>query len=80
MLLSICLHGVVVWLIGLYRSLGSNSKLIGHVIHLAMPPQALIFCDVGILMIGSIGFELLEYTLEAQLPNFGERGREGRRK
>ena len=28
-------------------------------------------------MVVSVGFELLEYTFEVQLPNFGEGGREG---
>ena len=34
--------------------------------------QALILRDVFLLNILSIAFELMEYTLECQLPNFGE--------
>ena len=34
--------------------------------------QALIIRDVFVLSVLSIGFELFEYTLEPQLPNFGE--------
>ena len=34
--------------------------------------QALILRDVFLLTVISIGFELLEYTLEPQLANFGE--------
>ena len=34
--------------------------------------QALIIRDVWLLNIISAGFEFAEYTLETQLPNFGE--------
>jgi len=34
--------------------------------------KALIIRDYFILLILSVGFELLEYTLEPQLANFGE--------
>ena len=34
--------------------------------------QTLIVRDVFLLLILSAGFELMEYTLECQLPNFGE--------
>jgi phosphatidylserine synthase 2 len=34
--------------------------------------KALILRDVFLLNVISVGFELLEYTLECQLPNFGE--------
>ena len=41
---------------------------------LLLPPflQALILRDVFLLNVLSIAFELMEYTLECQLPNFGE--------
>jgi phosphatidylserine synthase 2 len=34
--------------------------------------KALIVRDYWLLMVMSIGFELLEYSLEHQLPNFNE--------
>ena len=37
-----------------------------------MSPQALIVRDVWLASVVSVGFELMEYTLECQLPNFGE--------
>ena len=44
-----------------------------HVITLSLCSfQGLILRDVFLLTIISIGFELLEYTLEPHLPNFGE--------